>query len=77
MHYKRRLQLKVNWVEDYRDKTGQWTLERVVVSQNEFLDSPRAFGRFLWWKMGFQNSYFPIKVKMSKYSKLQSDNFII
>merc|ERR1719319_1461055 len=57
-------------------------LERVVVSQNEFWDTPLAcfnvffnfgvgsfsstfgFGRFLWWKMGFQNSYFAIKVKI-------------
>ena len=28
-----------------------------------------GFGRFLWWKMGFQNSYFAIKVKISKCSK--------
>ena len=27
------------------------------------------FGRFLWLKMGFQNSYFAIKVKISKCSK--------
>jgi len=36
-----------------------------------------GFGRFLWWKMGFQNSYFAIKVKISKCSKLLSANFNI
>ena len=36
-----------------------------------------GFGRFLWWKMGFQNSYFAIKVKISNCSKLLSHNFNI
>ena len=36
-----------------------------------------GFWQFLWGKMGFQNSYFAIKVKISKYPKLQSDDFII
>ena len=72
-----------------------WTVERVIVSQNEFLDlalayfnvffnlgvgsfsSTFGFGQFLWGKMGFQNSYFAIKVNISKWSKLLSDNFNI
>ena len=33
------------------------------------------FGRFSWGKMGFLNFYFAIKVKISKWSKLLSDNF--
>ena len=71
------------------------TVERVVVSQNEFWDSALVyfnvffnigvgsfsstfgFGQFLWGKMGFQNSYFAIKVKISKCPKLLSDNFNI
>ena len=36
-----------------------------------------VFGQFLWGKMGFQNSYFAIKVKISKWSKLLSGNFNI
>ena len=35
-----------------------------------------GFGRFLWGKMGFLNSYFAIKVKISKWSKLLSAFFL-